>query len=125
MAMLTVKLIPDHGEPVEIEAGTRDVYVWEKTNHGKTFAEFTRDVAVVDLYEIAWHAARRQGVFTGNLKDFVETYEIETEVEEKEDEDDDDKAGPFGLVPSEETSSPSRSSPASRRRSGQKKAIGR
>jgi len=123
MSMITMTVQPDDGDPFEVKAGTRDIYVWEKTNRGKTFAELMKNMAIVDLYEIAHIAARRQGLYQGTLRDLVETCEIETELDEED--EDDGKAGPFDQDRSAETSSPSPSSPASRRRSGPKKATGR
>jgi hypothetical protein len=124
MAMLTITVQPDDGDEFEVPVGTRDVYHWEKVSRGKTFKGLMENMPMVDLYELAHLAARRQGMFTGTLADFVATCEIATVGEEQEDEDD-DKAGPFPQARSDATSSPSPSSPASRRRSGQKKATGR
>lgn len=111
--MITVTLRPDHGEPFEVTAGTRDIYTWEKTSKGKTFSQLQEDPSVVDMYEIAWHAARRQGLFTGPLADFVATYELE-----QEDSDGDEKPVPFDPAPSDGPPSGSPSTPASRRSTG-------
>lgn len=112
--MITFTLVPDHGDPLEVTAGTRDVYVWEKTSKGKTFAAAMGSPAIVDLYEIAWHAARRQGLFTGGLENFVATYELETEGEQE--------SGPFDPAASDTPPSGLPSKPASRRASGSTKA---
>ncbi len=117
MSTFTFKVTPDGGEPFKVEAGTRDCYVWEKTNKGKTFAGLMESISMVDLYQIAHIAALRQGLYRSTLQEFVATCDIET-MEDEEQQD----PGPFSQAPSDETSSPSPSSPASRPRSGSKKA---
>jgi hypothetical protein len=116
MSMLRFKMLPDGAEPFEVAAGTRDIYVWEKTSKGKTFAALMENMAMVDLYHIAHIAAQRLGLYRGTLNDFVTTCDLETL------EDEDEDAGPFSQAQSAETSSLSPSSPASPRASGPKKA---
>lgn len=114
--MITVTLRPDHGDPIEVTAGTRDVYMWEKTTKGKTFSQFQESPSIADFYEITWHAVRRQGLFTGSFNEFVAAYELEAEGE------DEGQPGPFPQAPSDVQPSGSRSKPASRQVSGSTKA---
>ena len=125
MSIITITVQPDDGEPFEVKAGTRDVYLWEKSNRGKTFAQLMADTAIGDIYQIAHIAARRQGLFHGDLLEFTQTCELEVDFESEKGEGSEQELGPFGPDPSDVTSSPSPSSPASPRRSGPKKATGR
>jgi hypothetical protein len=81
--MIAFKVTPDAGEPYEVTATSRDVYVWEKANRGKTFKAVAESGSIVDLTEIAYHAARRQGHYSGTLVAFAQEHDIEgTEDEE-------------------------------------------
>lgn len=75
--MITFKVTPDAGEPYEITATSRDVYVWEKANRGKTFKAAAESGSIVDLTEICYQAARRQGRYTGTLVAFAQEHDIE------------------------------------------------
>jgi hypothetical protein len=75
--MLTFKVVPENGTPFTVKATTRDVLVWEKTTRGRTFADLLREPNLVDYYAIAWRAAWRQKLFTGTLKDFEDSHDID------------------------------------------------
>lgn len=75
--MFTFKVTPDTGEPFTVEAGTRDVLMWEKVAKGKTINQLMADLAMADLYKIAHLAAIRQQLFTGPLAEFEQTCDIE------------------------------------------------
>ena len=82
--MIKFKIKPDEGEPFDLEATARDVLVWEKTSKThRTFAQLVRDQSMVDLYRIAHIAARRLGMFTGDLPAFESTCDLE-QLEEEE-----------------------------------------
>lgn len=76
-ALFRFKVWPDAGEPFELEAGSRDVQLWEKTNHGKTWDGLMANLNMTDLYALAHIAARRRQLFTDDLKAFTETCELE------------------------------------------------
>jgi hypothetical protein len=118
------EITPDDGDPYKIVADTRDIYSWEKTTSNKqvTLQQAMEELRLVELYRIAWIAARRQGMYAGTLEQFAANHQVEPS-EEDEDED----GGEEGAVPtrpgaSPGPSSPSQSSPASRPRPGRKKA---
>ena len=83
--MITFKVTPDAGEPYEVTATSRDAYVWEKTGRGKTVKTALESGSIVDLTEIAYYACRRQGHFTGSLKEFAETHDIDAAEEDEPD----------------------------------------
>jgi hypothetical protein len=76
--VIKFKVTPDHGEPYEVTATSRDVYVWEKANRGKTFRSAVESGSIVDLTEMAYHAARRHGHFSGTLVAFAQEHDIES-----------------------------------------------
>lgn len=116
--MITFTVKPDYGDAYEVKATARDVYVWEKTNQGKVFSGLMERLSMVDLYCLAYTAARRQGLFTGTLQELVESSDLDFDTQEAAGE-----AIPFGPEASDTPASPSPSPPASHRASGPKKAV--
>lgn len=82
-------LRPDDGEPVEVVATTRDIVVWEKTGKGRSFSNLARDAHMADLYELAWQAAKRQGLVDCNLGEFERTTDLDLEAADGADEEPD------------------------------------
>lgn len=148
--MFTFKVVPDSGEPFELKAGTRDVLTWEKTTKGKSYGQLVSEPNLVDYYKLAHIAAWRQQLFTGTLKEFEESHDIDLtgdrekvarieeivaaavsaedalaairEVLGDEEDASDDEPDPTPPGHSSGPSSPSQSGPGSRRKSGQTKA---
>lgn len=85
MSYIRFKVTPSSGEMFELAAESRDIYVWEKTSKGKAFGDSMRSGSVVDLTEIAYYAARRQGFFVGTLTEFASSHDIEGVEEEEPD----------------------------------------
>jgi hypothetical protein len=76
--MITFTLTPDHGEELVIEADSRDIYVWERTNRGKSLGQLKDNLLMGDLYPIAHIAAKRQAAdVPAKLEDFVNTYRLD------------------------------------------------
>jgi len=74
MAMFEFKVTPDDGDPFEVSADSRDVLVWERTNHGKrVMATLLDNMSITDMYQVAHIAARRQGLYPDDLKTFEQT----------------------------------------------------
>lgn len=93
--MFLFKLTPDGGDEFEVVAGTRDVLVWEKTGKGRSLQGFTDNLHMTDLYEMAYIAAKRQGLWDGNRADFEASMELDFEEEkEKSEEADPTSAAP-------------------------------
>lgn len=74
--MIDFEVTPDAGEMYKVTATSRDVYVFEKTNKGKSFAQIMNDVHMTDMYRLAHLAAKRQQMFDGTLDDFVGSVDI-------------------------------------------------
>jgi hypothetical protein len=125
MASLTVtfEVTPDGGDPYRLTVDTRDMYTWEKTTQNKaiTLQQAMEELRLVELYRMAWIAARRQGMYSGTLDEFAATHLVEPTGDE-DDEEAGEEAVPTRPGASPGPSSPSPSSPASPRRSGPKKA---
>lgn len=84
--MITFTIRPDGGKPYPLTATSRDVFVYEKTNKGKSFASIMNDLHMSDMYGLAHLAARRQQLFAGTLAEFAESCDLDME--------DDDEADP-------------------------------
>lgn len=86
--MFEFKVIPDGGEPYELTATSRDVYTWERTSKGRNLRTLRDGIAMADLYELAWIAARRQGLTTlDNPRAFADSADLEFEEEDQEEPD--------------------------------------
>lgn len=120
--MITLKVIPDHGEPYIVTATSRDVLTWEKTTKGgRSFVDLINEPTLVDLYRVAHIASWRQGLTTAkNLQEFEQTCEVEG-LDDAEDKEPD----PTQSAASADDSSDSPSQPVSPPRSGRKKANAR
>lgn len=118
--MITFKLDPDDGEPYELVAHSRDVLLWEKGAKGRSFGQFGDNPNMIDMYGMAFVAARRQGLFSGTLQEFEQTIDVLPVDDDEESEPDPTDEGPS---PGPSLSLPS--PPASPPPSGRKKATAR
>jgi hypothetical protein len=76
--MIDFTIRPDDGEPYELKAGTRDVYVWEKADpKNRSVSKLLGDVSVMAMYQLAHVAAYRQQMFNGTLDEFVGSNELD------------------------------------------------
>jgi hypothetical protein len=77
---------PDGGDPYEITADSRDVLGWEKQSRGKkTFVGLMDTLNMIDMYQVAYIAAKRLGKFPGELAEFERTCVLEFDTEEEPD----------------------------------------
>lgn len=86
MAMFNLRLTPDDGETFDVEAGMRDVVMWEKTHRGRSLAALAGEgLSATMIYELAYSACRRQQLLPRDLPEslFVERYEIEVEEDDE------------------------------------------
>lgn len=92
--MIDFKVIPDGGERFDLTADSRDVLVWERTAKGKvrSVGELVESKSFVEFYRLAHIAAKRQGVFDGDLAEFEATHALEVG-------DDDDGEDPTRPAP--------------------------
>lgn len=80
-------------EPFELTTSTRDVLRWEKTNKKhKSLGSLEKDIAIEDVYMMAFYAAQRLGKWTGTLPEFETQCDID--FEEVMDEPDPTQPGP-------------------------------
>ena len=83
--MITFTLTPDYGDPLVVEADSRDIFVWEKTNKGKSLGQLKDNLLMGDMYPIAHIAAKRLGEdVPGKLDDFVKAYKLDWDEDEAE-----------------------------------------
>lgn len=76
--MFTIRVTPDDGPAYEVPAGTRDVYMWEKTGKGRSVGQLQGEgMSISALYELTHLAARRQHMTTESLDDFVKHNDID------------------------------------------------
>lgn len=91
--MFKITIRRDGAEPFELTTTTRDVLRWEKTNKKhKSLGSLEKDVAIEDIYMMAFYAAQRLGMWTGTLPEFEA--ECDIDFEEAEDEADPTQPGP-------------------------------
>lgn len=77
--MYDFKVRPDGGEEFEVKATTRDVLRWEKGGkpNSRSMTLMQEEQRLGDLYEIAFYAAKREGLFDGKLSDFETTCDLD------------------------------------------------
>lgn len=79
--MFPFKMTPDDdGEPLVFTATRIDVMRWEEVTPGAAMAQLSPEsTRLMDLYAIAWHAAKRLKLFDGKLAEFKDLYQLEVE----------------------------------------------
>jgi hypothetical protein len=83
--VFTFQLVSDKDtEPTEIRSTSRDILNWEKTTKGATLQTLMNETRMADMYKVAWFTAQRLSLFSGPLKDFEDTYDLEFETEESD-----------------------------------------
>lgn len=75
--MIHFKCRPDDADMFEVEATTRDILTWERTNRGKTMAKLLEDQSITDMYALAFIAARRQRLWTATVREFEEFVDLD------------------------------------------------
>lgn len=84
MASFSFKIIPDAEdvEPFQVEAGMRDLRLWEKINKGRAIGMVSDQarISATLLFEIAHATCRRQGKIPSDVNGdrFADLYDIET-----------------------------------------------
>lgn len=74
--MFTFKVTPDGGDTYTVESNTRDILRWERTTKGASASQL-EEPTMAALYKIAHLAATRTGDFSGSLKEFEESVDIQ------------------------------------------------
>lgn len=81
--MITFTLTPDYGDSLTVEADSRDIFMWEKTNKGKSLGQLKDNLLMADMYPIAHIACKRLGEdVPSKLDEFVQAYKLDWDEEE-------------------------------------------
>lgn len=95
-AMFLFDITPDGGETFRVPATSRDVEHWERTGKGRSLATLERP-QMAHLIEIAFLAASRRGLASGDLAAFRAACDV-TPIDPNA-VDDDDESGPTQPAP--------------------------
>jgi hypothetical protein len=74
------EVIPDEGDRYRVTADGRDFLAWERAadeGEDRSITAFVRVRRAVDVYELAWLAVKRKGLFTGPLHEFEKANDVE------------------------------------------------
>lgn len=85
--LIRFKVTPDGGEPFEVACTSRDVLMWERRAHANSYARLQSQQDMAPMYEIAHVAARRLGLFEGDLPTFEATCDLEAREADEADVD--------------------------------------
>lgn len=77
MAYQTLTVVPDDGEPIEIQIEPRDALLWERTGKGNpSILDYLSRPSMIEAYRLAHIAMKRQQQYAGTLKEFEEQYDV-------------------------------------------------
>lgn len=85
--MMKFDVTPDEGEAYQLEAGSRDVLAWERAGRGRSFSELGNNLSMIGLYGLSYHAAVRQGRFSGTLAEWEQSVDLMPVAADDEDGD--------------------------------------
>lgn len=76
--MFTTTVRPDDGEPYDLDVTSRDILSWEQSGRGRKLGSLAdaQNLSIVDIYDLAFRAADRRGLFTGDIRDFTATCDV-------------------------------------------------
>lgn len=74
--MIALTLVDPEGVEHDLIADSHDLFVWERTTAGASFADLQDGGSMTDLYRIAHVVARREGLYSGKFAEFVETHRL-------------------------------------------------
>lgn len=77
--MFQVTVTPDKGNSYQVDVKQRDVLKWERNTGGNILLAQQNGMRLADLYELTYHAAVREGQFTGTQEKFEESNELDFE----------------------------------------------
>jgi hypothetical protein len=83
--MFKFYVVPDEGEPYDVESKTRDIVVWEKSKAGRTVSQLVTNGSMTSYYELAHITAKRLGKTTQTLHEFMGGVDLEVTPTEEED----------------------------------------
>ncbi len=84
--MFRFRVSPDGAEPFEVEGKSRDVVRWEAMGRGRHIGQLESAPKMTDLAELAWCAAVRNGLYTGSVKDFLASCDVDALAPETDDD---------------------------------------
>lgn len=82
--MIPLRVIPDEGDPIDIDVTSRDVLRWERSGRGKTLKSFEQNPTMAAMYELAHTHLLRTKQFAGDLDELMATVDIEELADEAE-----------------------------------------
>lgn len=88
--MFKVEVRPDGAEPFEVEVTTRDSLKWERARKGRSINQFSEAPTMDALYSLTYVAVQRDGRFSGDIREFEESCDLER----RDDTEDSDEADP-------------------------------
>lgn len=97
--MIRFRIEPDGEDPIEVEAGSRDIVKWEIRKNGRHLGMLQATPRMTDLVELAWLAAQRTKDWQGDLSDFRLYVEVTPLAEVVDDEADADLLDPTRTGP--------------------------
>jgi hypothetical protein len=94
--VFNIRVIPDGGEPFEVETTSRDIVAWEaggNRQNPRSMSKLSDDLRMTDVTDLAWFAARRKSLTDLDLRQWREQVDIDITSRPGDDEDDDVDAG--------------------------------
>lgn len=82
--MITLKVSPDGLPAYSVEVVPRDILNWERTGTGRSMAGLVTNMRMTDLYDLAYFAAKRLGLFAGTPGEMQSTCDVEIDGEAPE-----------------------------------------
>lgn len=74
--MFDLKVSRDGQEPYVVTAQPRDILVWERTGQNRAFSRMMDDLKMADLYDLAYIASKRLGLFDGTAAAFEASADV-------------------------------------------------
>lgn len=83
--MFTFTVRPDGLDEFEAKATSRDVVKWEAGGKGRSVTKLTENLHMGDLYDLAFVACQRQGLFDGDIREFRDSVDLDFQEDEEAD----------------------------------------
>jgi hypothetical protein len=98
--MFTLKVMPDDGEPFEIETASRDIVAWESggtRQNPRSIGSLSDNLRMTDITDLAWFAADRRGLTELDIREWRKAVDID--ITSKPGDDRDEEGDGEGLDP--------------------------
>lgn len=94
--MFTLKVVPDDGEPFEIETTSRDIVAWESggtRQNPRSIGSLSDNLRMTDITDLAWFAADRRGLTELDIREWRKAVDIDITSKPGDDEEEGDGEG--------------------------------